>query len=336
MTNRPRKKLQKRQPHSSMPLIDDRIRLQRGKVSITGQRCLNSNRLKTFSSQESLKYADQKARVDELKYTISKTSNTAYTLDKEVSNDADFGLRQCHTRLSPPGLLKLRQYSKTPVTAIGQLEEKTNVCPLLPDTDFQAKEYISLLPNIADTDIYDKRSSNFCPMKSLRRIESEDNLRSTERSSTINGPGGSEYSISTLEKYRADSPPHFGETFDNLKCHEMPQNFKPEDKSYMISQLQSSQESSYLGMQICLRLLTKELTEAICCQHPEDIFGEAAASKLQIILLINAYEGLLAKCRLGLLTNTMNGSHHADFLSSIRLLNHWLNVLYTLYENECE
>ncbi|KAK3318773.1 hypothetical protein B0H66DRAFT_533285 [Apodospora peruviana] len=90
--------------------------------------------------------------------------------------------------------------------------------------------------------------------------------------------------------------------------------------------------SDYVGLQICSELLTDELIKTFVRQHPDEKHGRA--SKLQVMLLIEAYEAMLDNCRRELL-KTEDGAdadRRRHVRDAVRILDHWLDSLYVIYD----
>lgn len=107
-------------------------------------------------------------------------------------------------------------------------------------------------------------------------------------------------------------------------------------------------ESNSLSLQICAQLLAGELTRALAPRRghaPE----EHRAAKLQVLLLIESYEGVLESCWREVVGNESGGGgdggdgtgEHGDESEDERMahvreamgiLEHWLDVLYGVYE----
>ena len=98
--------------------------------------------------------------------------------------------------------------------------------------------------------------------------------------------------------------------------------------------------SDYVGLQICSELLTDELLKTFFRQHPNEKRGRA--SKLQVLLLIEAYEAMLDNCRKELLNVPLRsdsvekqrerGQRRKHVRDAVRILDHWLDSLYVIYD----
>ncbi|KAK4171163.1 hypothetical protein QBC36DRAFT_391281 [Triangularia setosa] len=89
---------------------------------------------------------------------------------------------------------------------------------------------------------------------------------------------------------------------------------------------------SSLALQICTHMLTEELKKALFTEHDE-VGENSQAAKLQVLLLIEAYEGVMENCREQLAESEQEGSSievkHAK--EAIEILGHWLDSLYEIY-----
>ncbi|KAK3323820.1 hypothetical protein B0T19DRAFT_443288 [Cercophora scortea] len=89
--------------------------------------------------------------------------------------------------------------------------------------------------------------------------------------------------------------------------------------------------SDYIGLQICSELLTDELTNAFFRRHPNERRGRP--SKLQVLLLIEAYEAMLDSCRKDMLKPRSPGTERRRHVrDAVRLLDQWLDSLYCIYD----
>ncbi|KAK4184854.1 hypothetical protein QBC35DRAFT_440668 [Podospora australis] len=92
-----------------------------------------------------------------------------------------------------------------------------------------------------------------------------------------------------------------------------------------------------VALQICTDLLTEELSKAfLLSQHQlpgrQDTGSESdnQAAKLQVLLLIEAYEGVLENCRSHRNRDKVAArTRHYD--EAVEILNHWLESLYAIY-----
>ncbi|AEO66509.1 uncharacterized protein THITE_2114639 [Thermothielavioides terrestris NRRL 8126] len=119
-------------------------------------------------------------------------------------------------------------------------------------------------------------------------------------------------------------------------------------------------EERTIGLQICSKLLTDQLARALLPKRPEGAASgssnnasgsganggaeeeeEESAQKLQVMLLIEAYEGVLEECRetkeeleeeAG--ENEVEGAAELD--DAVQILEHWLDSLHTIYHDAFE
>jgi len=96
--------------------------------------------------------------------------------------------------------------------------------------------------------------------------------------------------------------------------------------------LSRQRTSDDVGLQICSDMLNAELRKSLV--------NRKDGSKLQFLLLIEAYEATLESCRKEIsrppLTRGGEGeiARRKHFREAVRILNHWLDTLYTLYDEE--
>ena len=197
--------------------------------------------------------------------------------------------------------MKRRRYLKTPVFAIGQLERKSPHYPVKANAESLAKVYQNLLPSPPITP-----PPNFPRMNSkterIRRMKSQHGLRD-HISSQLRTSAWTE----TETLCRQDFEPVQDNRLSDLTCSE--QN---------------------IGLQLCLDLLTRELVGAFFHQHPQE--HQDRASKLQIQLMIEVYEDILQKMKRDPETLHVTGLPRADLMATEKILHHWLEVLYYLFD----
>ena len=81
-------------------------------------------------------------------------------------------------------------------------------------------------------------------------------------------------------------------------------------------------------------LLTNALATAFFRQHPTE--NEDRASGLQILLMIEAYETVQQHVRQQLYDPQVTGQENGSLRSMERILNHWLEVLHSVYDRSEE
>ena len=258
------------------------------------------------------------------------------------------------------GLLT-RTRAKTPVFAVGQLERKMSEIsePLPIDTSrMLADQYRALLPPrlvTPFTEAVPERSRN----RTLRKVKCQPSLRSLIKSSpgtpcssdteTLVGSESPTSSIfSSLSSFKIHRASH--DSDDDYEYSTSPLSSKSRSSVELDTALQTDQDGHDsdededsnstsdthrdLGLQICLNLLTDELATAFFRQHP--IENTDRVSGLQVLLMIEAYESVQQRVRQELFKSRVNGAENEDLGSIDRVLNHWLQALYGLYDHSWE
>jgi len=85
-----------------------------------------------------------------------------------------------------------------------------------------------------------------------------------------------------------------------------------------------------IGLKICMDLLTNELATKLFCQHPSELSDRA--SGLQILLMIEAYETVQQRLRQRMYKANVLGERDDHVRAVNRILEHWLQVLYSVYD----
>ncbi|KAK1749823.1 hypothetical protein QBC47DRAFT_395387 [Echria macrotheca] len=98
----------------------------------------------------------------------------------------------------------------------------------------------------------------------------------------------------------------------------------------------SNKTSDDVGLQICAEMLTDELRRTFV-HHQR---GKGGMSKLQVLLLIEAYEATLDNCRREIMRPPLTRGGEGDAArrkhvrEAVRILDHWLDCLYRMYDEE--
>jgi hypothetical protein len=261
------------------------------------------------------------------------------------------------------GFLK-RTRAKTPVFAVGQLEHKiSKISEMLPiDTSrMLAEQYRALLPPRLASPFTEAAPSK-SRHQTLRKIKCQQCLRSLIKSDpstsscsdseTLVGSESSVFpsspkselfgSLSSFEIHQAShdsddeqdfsTPPPSPKfrTFVNLNTSlEMDKDSRASDDKE--DPKPSSSTDGGVGLQIYLNLLTEELATAFFQQHPTEHTDRTSA--LQILLMIEAYESIQQRVRQELFKHRVAGDEIDHVRSLDRILNHWLQALYALYDH---
>ena len=191
--------------------------------------------------------------------------------------------------------------AKTPVFAIGQLEMRSSPYLNTATAEGFASIYQALLPSPPTTPFSSTMKSRLKQGR-IRKMKSEHSLRN-----------------------HFDSPsrsPAWTET-ETLCGYDFERN---EDNRF--SDL--TYPAKHPGLELCSGLLTCELAGVFFQQHPKE--QQNRISRLQIQLMIEGYEDTFQKLQRepGLLM--MMGLVEEDLITTERILNHWLEVLYYLYD----
>jgi len=301
--SRPRKRLQKRQPDSDKKPNIYICTYDVGRA----QTCLT---LLTSLSEGYVKDRLPSAHYTEEEYRF-------HDIYKDESNDS--------LRVYPDAEnadKELWRNTKTPVFAIGQLEKNASQYPANQNTEDLASIYQSLLPSPPITPFpgVDRTSHK---QRTLRKMRSQSSLR-TEINDQPTSP------VWTEDGTYLGSQTSFYSTW----TQEEPTEEKYRSNSKLDDQKGSSTSTvspaTNPGFQICLDLLTGELAAAFFQQHP--IEHQKRASRLQIQLLIEAYEDLLQQIQQRQSILQVLGVSKEKLKSTEKLFEHWLDVLYTLYD----
>ncbi|KAK4663333.1 hypothetical protein QC763_607650 [Podospora pseudopauciseta] len=109
-----------------------------------------------------------------------------------------------------------------------------------------------------------------------------------------------------------------------------PRRPRPPSPWFKVTKGDSTKSS--LALQICTHMLTDELKKALFAQH-DGVDEDSQAAKLQVLLLIEAYEGVMESCKEQLAQSEQEGSNvevkHAR--EAVEILGHWLDSLYEIY-----
>ncbi|KAK4197654.1 hypothetical protein QBC40DRAFT_101671 [Triangularia verruculosa] len=108
------------------------------------------------------------------------------------------------------------------------------------------------------------------------------------------------------------------------------QSPKPPSPRFKIPKGENCKTS--LALQICTNMLTDELKKALFPKR-QGVDEDPQAAKLQVLLLIEAYEGVMDNCREQLAQSEHENSNvevkHAK--EAMEILGHWLDSLYEIY-----
>jgi hypothetical protein len=222
--------------------------------------------------------------------------------------------------------------AKTPVWRIGQLEEKIDETHELFGAEHWAEQYRALLASRASAHTpYPEITFSEPHRKTIRKIGRQRSLRRIAKTC----PRQSSYSDSeTLVGSESPSSPTY--------CGKYPGGFEAPNNR----ETRNSHETmtthpddgtgdgadhstdDNIGLQICFSLLMNELNTALLKQHPQD---EDQAFKLQIWLMIEAYETIQSQLRRAMLDPRWFELNEDHIRSAEAVLNQWLEALYSIY-----
>lgn len=96
------------------------------------------------------------------------------------------------------------------------------------------------------------------------------------------------------------------------------------EKGFSEKDFEAKDGDGDVGLQICLDMLTQELGAGLKTHKPSQIDRDSG-SGLQVLLLIEAYEGLRRKLV------ERGGGVRTDFRRAVQVLDQWLDALHTIY-----
>jgi hypothetical protein len=257
-----------------------------------------------------------------------------YVLNNKPENPSEYSISVYSSEEMDPRLQRRRR-AKTPVFAIGQLEGKSLGARPVDKAQALAAQYRAELPSRPITP-YVEGDLPKLTRKTLRKIKCQMSLRDLVKDQ-------SERPLSTLSSDTdtlvgsASPTPQLSPTKGIFDHDEIALSDTHQNPYLMEDETDCSRPAlDYnIGLKICVDLLTNELATALFRQHPAE--SEDRASGLQILLLIEAFEGIQRQARQrrhnSHLTEQID-DHYVEEVESI--LNHWLEVLYSVYDQSQE
>jgi len=227
-----------------------------------------------------------------------------------------------------------RTRPKTPVFTIGQLERSTLIGQM-DQAQLLAEGYQSVLPPRIVTPCIERQVPKRKP-KTLRKIKCQLSLRDLIRDQAqdtpqLSPPSTSHSDAETLvgSESTTSSPMRKGFVIAKEKLPRIAfEKAKTGNGNDKRASLALSDFDNDIG--ICIDLLTNELATVLFRHHPAEMQGRA--SGLQILLMIEAYETVQQHVRKQLYDAHVMGKK-TDHLQSVeRILEHWLQVLYSVYD----
>ncbi len=215
-----------------------------------------------------------------------------------------------------------RRRAKTPVFAIGQLEEASM---FIDEAQALAEQYQSLLPPRTFTP-YPLNIPNLAPKKfqRFRKMKCQVDLRDSSKGDSHRVQSVAYSDEETLVGSELPTPPH-----SLTEDHFEEANTHGQSSSEPLAIFEDD-----IGLKICMDLLTTELATALFRQHPAER-GDRA-SGLQILLMIEAYEAIQKNMRQQLCDKYVTQEMSEHVRSVDRILRYWLKVLYSVYDQSQE
>lgn len=225
-----------------------------------------------------------------------------------------------------------RTRPKTPVFAVGQLERASLIRPIDQAQVF-AEGYKSILPPRIATPCFEGQPPKRTP-KALRKIKCQLSLRDlikdqAEHESETSPPLTACSDAETLvgSESTPASPTGKGFATEKLPVVAFEKALTGKDNR---ASLALSDFDNDIGLKICIDLLTNELATVLFQHHPAGTRDRA--SGLQILLMIESYEAVQQHVRKQLFDAHVTG-RRMDHLQEVeRILDHWLQVLYSVYD----
>lgn len=225
-----------------------------------------------------------------------------------------------------------RTRPKTPVFAVGQLERASLIRPIDQAQVF-AEGYRSILPPRTITPCVERQPPK-CTPKTLRKIKCQLSLRDLIKDQARHEPDTSPpltaYSdAETLvgSESTPTSPTNKGFATEKLPIVAFDKALAAKDNR---ASLALSDFDNDIGLKICIDLLTNELATVLFRHHPAE--NQDRASGLQILLMIESYETVQQHVRKQLYDAHVTGRKMTHLQEVERILDHWLQVLYSVYD----
>jgi hypothetical protein len=235
-----------------------------------------------------------------------------------------------------------RTRPKTPVFAVGQLE-RASMIRQLDEAQIIAEGYQSVLPPRIDSPLAKRKPSN----RTLRKIKCQLSLRDLVKDQAKNSPRtsiSSSYSDAETLVGSESSPssprtPKEGHVAMGrmpltrpLQLSQKKLDDNDDDGDNNEKPIALPTFDNDIGLKICVDLLTDELATTLLRHNPTEL-GDRAAG-LQILLLIEAYETVQQQVRQKLDAALLHGtgSKERHMMSIEHILEHWLQVLYAVYD----
>jgi hypothetical protein len=276
-------------------------------------------------------YQDDPPMIEQAEHSTKTKPHVGFCLEDQNGDSSDDDTMSMYSAMETQDNPHRRLRSKTPVHFVGQLE-KNSMARHSDRAQSLAEDYQSQLPPRAFTPFCEAEIPRHPPHKlrkikcqlSLRDLVKEDRSKPRPRTSATYSDAdtlvGSEPSTAltspTSEKGRQrsldESYPHVTHNYEEVVA-EMDHN---------------------IGLKICADLLTNELVSALYRHHPAEL--DDRASGLQILLMIEAYEAVQQHVRQMLYDTNATGGNEKHVRMVDEILEHWLQVLYSVYDRSQE
>jgi hypothetical protein len=223
-----------------------------------------------------------------------------------------------------------RKRAKTPVFAVGQLEPKVAPKAAQDTAQFLAEQYRAILPSRAITPNIKPlvtTSARKSHPKALRKIKSQKSLRDMVNDQPARHSWDSRTLVDSHSGSSPTSPTDNHRDNDELFAMQKHQDLKHQNEERSDSDPETEDEA---GLWICMDLLTSELAKAFFRKHPVE--NEDRASRLQILFMIEACEGVQRRIRRKRHSCWVMGKNEDSVRKAEEILEHWLQVLYHIYD----
>lgn len=215
-----------------------------------------------------------------------------------------------------------RTRAKTPCFWIGQLEAKARTCDSNHLSAALAGQYQAMLPARTFTPC-SEADITLVPKKSLRKMKGRSSLRELVTCQELSLHSDTETLVGTPPLGSPSSQCFsFRSRNDQLESDEDPQPVF----------LDIENQEQDVGFQMCLDLLTSELSTGLSKSHPTT--NKETSSGLQILLMIEAYEAIQKQIQDEIDGGHVTGEKLEQAKDVEQSLSNWLDALNALYDKE--
>jgi hypothetical protein len=215
-----------------------------------------------------------------------------------------------------------RTRAKTPCFWIGQLESKTHNTEANDLSAAYADQYQHLLPPRTFTP-FSEPDTSFRPRRTVRKVKGSRSLRHLVTCQEVDEHSGSD--TETL----VGTPSLGSPTTQRFDWKESPGIKEIHDNETETPSPGTGEAKDDVGLQMCLDLLTSELTTGLSKNHPSENPGRP--SGLQILLMIEAYETIQKQIQQEIKEAHVTGPNFDQVKAVEKSLDHWIEALYALY-----